>query len=79
MNEIHHYLRELLDQRSDSFTASLASFGVPLALVGTGGLKLFPLKWFYISPSAFINGSQTRSNELYLKFLDELTRNDALV
>lgn len=70
LNEIHHYLRELLDQRSDDFTASLASFGVPLALVGTGGLKLFPLKWFYISPSAFINGSQTRSNELYLKYLD---------
>jgi len=70
LNGIHHYLGGLLDQNPDNFTASLASFGVPLALVGDGGLKLFSLKWFYISPLAFINGSQARSNELYLKFLD---------
>ena len=70
INQIHHYLRGLLNQDSDSFTASLASFGVPLALTGAVGFRLFPLKWFYISPSAFINGSQARSNELYIKYLN---------
>lgn len=76
LNKIHHYLRGLLDQRSDNFTASLASFGVPLALVGAagtqGGFRLTSLKWFYISPSAFINGSQARTNELYLKYFERI-------
>lgn len=70
LNEIHHYLRGLLDQGADDFRASLASFGVPLALVSTGEFRLSLLKWFYISPSAFINGSQARSNDLYLKYFE---------
>ena len=70
LNQIHHYLGGLLDHRPDNFTASLASFGVPIALVGNGSFRLKPLKWFYISPSAFINGSQARTNELYLKYFE---------
>lgn len=64
LNHIHEQFRSLIKEDTGEYRASLISIGAPTHL-----LKSF--KYFYISPEAFIDRSQTRSNELYRQYLFE--------
>tara|TARA_B100001287_G_scaffold275600_1_gene283701 strand:- start:1886 stop:3364 length:1479 start_codon:yes stop_codon:yes gene_type:complete len=64
LNHIHEQFRSLIKEEKGEYRASLISVGLPKNL-------LKPFKYFYISPGAFIDRSQTRANRLYRQYLFE--------
>ena len=64
LNQVHSYFRELAIQDSAAYRAGLISYGLSLQ-------SMKSIQWFYISPLAFINNSQAKSNILYFKYTRE--------